>query len=201
VNALVALTVFAAILPAELPDKTFVATLVLSTRFRPWPVWLGAAAAFVVQTVVAVVAGGAVSLLPRQPVEATSAALFAVGAGAVLMSGKEPKEEEREVEEELAEVPRAVSSSRAATISFAVLFIAEWGDLTQLLTAALAAKYHHDIPSVAVGALAALVGVAGLAVVSGRSLLRVVPVEWIRRVAAAVFATLAVITAIEAARA
>jgi putative Ca2+/H+ antiporter (TMEM165/GDT1 family) len=198
VNVVVALTVFAAIFPAELPDKTFVATLVLSTRFPPLPVWLGAAAAFVVQTAVAVAAGGAVSLLPDRPVHAVTAVLFAAGAVAVLITGEDPAEEEQEVAAELGEVT-TVTARRAAITAFLILFVAEWGDLTQLLTAAFAAKYH-DIPAVSAGALAALWGVAGLAVVGGRALLRVVPVVWIRRVAAAVFAALAVATAVEAAR-
>ena len=77
-NVVVALTVFAAIFPSELPDKTFIATLVLSTRFAPLPVWVGAAAAFAVQTAVAIAAGGALSLLPRRPVHAVAALLFVV---------------------------------------------------------------------------------------------------------------------------
>ena len=49
--AVIALT-FAAIFVVELPDKTFVATLVLSTRYRPLLVWIGVGLAFLVQTVV-----------------------------------------------------------------------------------------------------------------------------------------------------
>ncbi len=48
---------FALILPAEIPDKTFIATLVLSTRYRPFVVWLGVGAAFAVQSAIAVGAG------------------------------------------------------------------------------------------------------------------------------------------------
>jgi putative Ca2+/H+ antiporter (TMEM165/GDT1 family) len=200
VRIAVALTVFAAIFPAELPDKTFVATLVLSTRFAPLPVWIGAAAAFLVQTAVAVAAGDAVALLPKQPVHAVTAALFALGALAVLVFQPDPAKEEHEIEEEIANVSARPSAMRAAVTSFVVLFVAEWGDLTQLLTAAFAAKYH-DIAAVGVGALAALWAVAALGVIGGRALLRVVPVVWIRRVAAAIFLTLAVVTAVQAARA
>ena len=198
-SIVVALTVFFAILPAELPDKTFVATLVLSTRFAPVPVWLGAAAAFVVQTAVAVAAGGALSLLPKRPVHAVAAVLFAIGAYVVLRAGDEQKEEEQEVTAELAGMPAAPSFRRAASTSFLILFIAEWGDLSQLLTAAFAANYR-DVVAVAVGAIASLWLVAGLGVVGGRALLRVVPVLWVRRVAAAVFATVAVVTAVETVR-
>lgn len=198
-SVVVALTVFAAIFPAELPDKTFVATLVLSTRFRPLPVWLGAAGAFVIQTAVAVAAGGAVSLLPKQPVHAVTAGLFAVGAVVVLLAGDGVEKEEQEVEAEIAELGGNVSAWRAAGTTFLILFIAEWGDLTQLLTAAFAAKYH-DVTAVAVGAMAALLAVAAIGVMGGRALLRVVPVVWIQRLAAAVFSALAIVTAVEAAR-
>ena len=48
---------FGAIFVVELPDKTFIAALVLSTRYRPLAVWIGVGLAFGVQTVVAVTAG------------------------------------------------------------------------------------------------------------------------------------------------
>jgi putative Ca2+/H+ antiporter (TMEM165/GDT1 family) len=195
----VAATVFVAIFPAELPDKTFVATLVLSTRFPPLGVWIGAAAAFVVQTTVAVAAGGAVALLPHRPVQIVTAVLFAVGAVAVLLSTESPDEEAKEVEAELDEVPARPSWRRAVGTTFAILFVAEWGDLSQILTAAFAAKYDDPVP-VGIGAVLALWIVAALGAVGGRALLRIVPVVWIRRVAAAIFAALAVLTAVDAAR-
>lgn len=61
----VALTSFLAVLPAELPDKTVLACLILSSRYRPWYVFVGAAAAFTAQVALAVAAGGALSLLPH----------------------------------------------------------------------------------------------------------------------------------------
>ena len=197
-SLLVALTVFALIFPSELPDKTFVATLVLSTRYAAWPVFVGVAAAFVVQTTVAVAAGGLVSLLPERPVHAVTAGLFALGAILMLRSGGQAAEEEREVTAELADEPPTTSFRRAALTSFAVLFAAEWGDLSQVLTASFAAKYG-DAPAVFVGALLALWIVAALAIVGGRALLRVVPLEWVRRAAAVAFGVIAVVTALEAA--
>ena len=200
-SLVVALTVFATIFPAELPDKTFVATLVLSTRFSPLPVWVGASAAFVVQSVVAVTAGGLVSLLPKQPVRAVTAALFLLGAIVLLrLQDESPEEEAAEVEGEVGDVPRRASFRRASLTTFGVLFAAEWGDLSQVLTAAFAAKYRDPL-SVGVGATAALVLVAALGVIGGRSLLRVIPVVWIRRVAAGLFLAFAVVTAVDAARA
>src|SRR3954467_13019544 len=101
-SPMIALTVFALIFPAELPDKTFVATLVLSTRYPGWPVFVGVAAAFVVQTVVAAAPGGLFSLLPPRPVHAFTAVRFAIGAVLMLRSKTEAAEEDLEVSPELA---------------------------------------------------------------------------------------------------
>jgi len=199
VSITVALTVFALILPAELPDKTMVATIVLSTRFQPLPVWLGVVLGFAVQTAVAVAAGGAVSLLPSTLVHAVTAALFAVGAVLMLRGGEDITEEEREFEAELADEPRRPTFRRELMTSFLVLFAAEWGDLSQILTANFAAKYGDPI-AVFVGAWTALATVAAVGVAGGRTLVRVVPLVWVRRVAAALFAAMAVVTAVEAAR-
>lgn len=80
------LSTFALIVPAELPDKTFIATLILATRFRHLPVWLGVSAAFFVQTAIAVSLGGLLSLLPRALVAGVAAVIFAAGA-AILFKG------------------------------------------------------------------------------------------------------------------
>jgi putative Ca2+/H+ antiporter (TMEM165/GDT1 family) len=194
----VAATVFALIVPAELPDKTFVATLVLATRFRAVPVVVGAALGFAVQAGIAVGAGSAVSLLPATPVHAVTAAIFALGAVLMLRPTKDPAGEEREVEAEIAAVPAEPSNLRVILTSFLVLFIAEWGDLTQLLTASLSAKYHQPI-AVFTGSWLGLVAVAVLAVTGGKAMLRIIPLQWVRRIAAAAFAAVAVITALEAA--
>jgi putative Ca2+/H+ antiporter (TMEM165/GDT1 family) len=189
----IAVTVFALIFPAELPDKTFIATLVLSTRFAAWPVFVGSMAGFAVQSGIAVAVGGAVSLLPKVWVHGVSAAIFAVGAVLLLRPGDEDEEDA-----DAAKSGPPTSWWRAALTSFLVLFVAEWGDLTQLLTASLAAKYHDPV-SVFLGSWLALIAVAGLAVTGGKALLRVLPLDWVRRVAGVAFAAVAVVTALEAA--
>jgi putative Ca2+/H+ antiporter (TMEM165/GDT1 family) len=187
---------FGLILPAELPDKTLIATLVLATRYRPWPVWIGVSAAFVIQSAVAVTAGGLFAQLPRTPVLAITAALFALGSILLIRQSKEdPEEEADEVERT---PPAEHSARRIATVSFGVLFAAEWGDLSQLLTAGLAARYDDPF-GVFIGSWLALALVAGIAVVAGRGLLRVIPVVLVRRVAGTLFAILAILTALQAA--
>lgn len=196
-NLAVAATVFALIVPAELPDKTFIATLVLATRYRGVPVLIGSAVGLIVQALIAVAVGGAVARLPATPVHAVSAAIFALGAVLMVRSIEDPEAEEREVDRELASTPAAPSAARVALTSFVVLFVAEWGDLTQLLTASLSAKYDDPL-SVFVGSALGLVTVAVVAVAGGKTLLRFLPLQWIRRLAAVGFAGVAAFTALEA---
>ena len=202
------LSTFAVIFPAELPDKTMVATLVLATRFRPLPVWIGVVGAFFVQCLVAVGAGGLLTLLPRRPLLGFTAALFATGSYLLLRGAARATEEEAEEEEEYEkQVARretemadrgARGDVRVVAMSFIVLFAAEWGDLSQILTAGLVVRHGQPL-SVFFGAWLALASVAALAVMTGRTLLKRVPLDTVRRVAGVLFGILAVITATEAA--
>lgn len=193
-----ALTAFIAVAPVELPDKTFVATLVLSTRYRPLAVWVGVVAAFGVQCLVAVLAGTLISQLPRRPVELVAAALFAVGAVILLRGARRGEQSEQEAEQEYADrtaVPR--TGWRAAGASFLVLFTAEWGDLSQLLTAGLVASGKPALP-VFIGSWLALAAVSGTAVLLGRWLMKRIKLSLVRYVGATVCGVLAVITVLSA---
>jgi Ca2+/H+ antiporter, TMEM165/GDT1 family len=193
-SLVVAATAFVLIVPVELPDKTFIATLVLSTRYPPLPVWLGVVAAFGVQCAVAVGAGHLISRLPERPVGLVAAGLFA--AGAVIMFRAARRADDREADQEREYAGRIGGAKRglkAAAASFLVLFAAEWGDLSQLLTAGLVASGRPALP-VFLGSWAALAVVSGLAVLLGRWLLRRVRLSVVRYVAAGVCAVLAVIT-------
>jgi putative Ca2+/H+ antiporter (TMEM165/GDT1 family) len=191
----VAGTAFALIFPVELPDKTFIATLVLATRYRALPVWLGVAGAFLVQCLVAVTAGGLLSLLPETVVVSAAAVLFAIGAFVLWRGAVTADEDEAAEEESLRErTARDLQGWRVAATSFGVLFLAEWGDLSQLLTAGLAARTGDPV-GVFAGSWLALVTVAGLAIVLGRTLLRFVSLGLIRRIGAVICAALAVLAA------
>jgi putative Ca2+/H+ antiporter (TMEM165/GDT1 family) len=188
VSLTVLLTALVVVLAVELPDKTLLATVVLATRYRPLPVLAGVSAAFFVQCLVAVTAGRALTLLPHRVVAAVVAALFLVGALLLLRGGDE---------EEFS--PRDDNGSgwhRAAT-AFGVVFAAEWGDASQLATAALTARYH-DILAVFTGSFVALIAVAALAVKIGNALTRRIPVRLIRRAAGLLFLAFTVIATIEA---
>jgi putative Ca2+/H+ antiporter (TMEM165/GDT1 family) len=191
---------FGAIFVVELPDKTFIATLVLATRYRPLRVWIGVGLAFFVQTLIACTVGGLVTLLPHRLVEVVAGLIFL--AGAILLLREAPKADagEAEAEEEYAAKAASPKAGLAAVgASFVVLFAAEWGDLSQLLTISLVGRYHEPA-SVFLGAWSALLVVSGLAVVAGRFLLRYLKLSTIHYVGAAVCFLLAVVTAVQVVR-
>lgn len=189
------LRAFATVFPAELPDKTMIATIVLVTRYRrPGWVWLGAVAAFSIHVTAAVAAGSALSLLPDTVVQLVVATLFAIGAIVLLRAAREPAEEGDD-----ATVVAGASPRAAVAGSFGLILLAEWGDLTQLATASLAASSGKPFGT-AIGALAALATVAAIAATFGRQLVARFPIQRINYVGAAVFTSLAVWTSIEAIR-
>jgi putative Ca2+/H+ antiporter (TMEM165/GDT1 family) len=170
-------TVFGVTLVAELPDKSLFASLVLGTRYRPAHVWLGVAAAFAVHVSLAVTAGGLLTLAPRFVVDLASAALFLGGAAWMVRSGAA---EEKEPGPDAARIGAPPATLRRVFLtSFVVVFIGEWGDVTQITTATFVAHYHQPL-IIGVAALAALWAVSGLAVFGGSKLLARVPARWIR---------------------
>lgn len=181
-------TVFAVVFVGELPDKTAVAALVLGSRYRPLPVLIGVGAAFLVHVTLAVALGGVVAALPTRPIAVATGVLFAVGA--VLLLRSDPAEAVQAGEENAAAVTGALSDRRVAVAAFGVVLVAELGDLTQILTATLAARYGDPL-SVGLGALLALWSVATLAVLLGRRLLVRVPLRRVQQVAVVVLLVLA----------
>jgi Ca2+/H+ antiporter, TMEM165/GDT1 family len=193
VDPVAVVVTFGTIFLVELPDKTFLATLVLATKYRPILVWIGVSLAFLVQTTVAVLLGHAVSFLPEEVVQAAAGVMFLVGAVILIREGRSHQEaaaNDEEIE------TKAVHGWRAILASFLVLFAAEWGDLSQLLTISLVAKYEEPV-AVFIGALGALLLVSGLAVAAGRQLQRFVKLHVLHYIGAGVCLLLAAITAYE----
>lgn len=185
---------FAAIFVVELPDKTFLATLVLSTRYRPVLVWIGVSLAFAIQTILAVAVGRVATLLPRDLIHVVAALLFLAGAVILFRAGRSHAEPDDG--EEFAEKARPAHGLKQVFASFMVLFAAEWGDLSQLLTISLVARYKDPV-SVFIGSLGALLVVSGLAVVLGRQLMRFVKLHILHFLGAAVCLVLGVVTLVE----
>ena len=187
------LGIFALMFLLELPDKTMIAMIVMSTRARPSSIVLGASAAFIVQTAIAVSAGGLISLLPVHVKDAIVAVLFLGGAGYLLFVKERSVSEEGE---------RAAMSEYASTrlremlTAFGVIFIGEFGDLTQIQAVNFSAKTHQPF-EVFFAATAALVCVTFVAAYGGQLLQRVVPIAKIRVVGGLVFLGLGVYTIVQ----
>jgi putative Ca2+/H+ antiporter (TMEM165/GDT1 family) len=176
-------SIFAVIFVAELPDKTALASLVLATRHRALPVLLGAAAALAIQSLVAVIAGSLLSLLPPRAVHIGSGVLFLVSA--VLMWRKNDEEPEAGKD------GGQLGFARAFTMSFMVVFVAEWGDLTQIATAGFAARYKQPV-LVFCAATAALWAVAAVAVIAGNRAGHLLNPKLTQKIAAVLFALVGV---------
>ncbi|MDU0253677.1 TMEM165/GDT1 family protein [Streptomyces sp. PU10] len=167
--------VFGVVFLAELPDKTALAGLVLGTRYRASYVFAGVAAAFLLHVVLAVAAGSVLTLLPQQLVHAITGVLFLGGAAVLLMKKDDEDEEIRKPEDQ--------SFWKVAGAGFMLILVAEFGDLTQIMTANLAARYDDPL-SVGLGAVLALWAVAGLGIVGGKGLMKRVPLGLITKIAA-----------------
>lgn len=175
--------VFGVVFLAELPDKTALAGLVLGTRYRASYVFAGIAAAFALHVTLAVAAGSVLTLLPQQIVHALTGVLFLGGAAVLLLKKDEDDEEVRR--------PQDQSFWKVAGAGFMLILVAEFGDLTQIMTANLAARYDDPL-SVGLGAVLALWAVAGLGVVGGKALMKRVPLTLITRIAALLMVLLGV---------
>ena len=177
-------TVYGIVFVAELPDKTALAALVLATRHRALPVFLGSAAALAVQSLVAVAAGQLLTLLPARPVHIVAGIVFLVSAVVMWLRHEEAAEPGLDD-------AKAKGFWGSTWTVFAIVFIAEWGDLTQLATGALAARYAAPV-AVFVGATAALWSVAAIAAFVGNRAGKLLSGSVVQRVAAVLFALIGV---------
>ncbi|MFF2810279.1 TMEM165/GDT1 family protein [Streptomyces sp. NPDC058000] len=188
-DPLAIVTAFGLIFLAELPDKTMFASLAMGTRMRPLYVWFGTSTAFIVHVAIAVGAGSLIGLLPTVAVKLVSAALFAFGAFVLLRSGGDDDDDE-------AGTKTVTGFWPVYTTAFMAVFISEWGDLTQITTANLAAA-NGWLPT-AIGSAAALMSVSALALLVGRFIAKRVPLKTVQRVGGVCMAALAIWTLVEA---
>ena len=168
---------------AELPDKTAMATLVMAAQGPALPIFIGASAAFVIQSLVAVLCGSYIGRLSGGVVNLGVGLLFLLFAYLALRKSLQPPSKG-------GSHAFQISSRRgfwmAIGSSFLVIFIAEWGDLTQLATAALAAKSSNPI-TIFCAATLALWSVTALTIVLGRYLQKFIQQKQLQQIAAAVF--------------
>ena len=201
---------FALVIPAELPDKTFISGVVLSSRYSAFPVWIGAASGLIVQAGIAVLAGRLLALLPHRIVESIVAALFFAGA-AYLLAIKEKmaigegeaiatKEERAMSNPEVKSVAKRLLSSQARVVltTFVIITVAEFGDLTQVLIANLSARYKDPL-SVFIGASVGFIVISGLGAALGQTITRVVPLGLVRKISGLALLALGILSTVNAA--
>jgi Ca2+/H+ antiporter, TMEM165/GDT1 family len=192
-------TAFALTFLAELPDKSMFAALVLGTRYRAIWVWAGSAAAFAVQMAIAVTVGQLLALLPHPVVNGVVAGIFVAAAAYLWWSSLRGSDQDASGADEARERAARGDGSflRVAATAFVVVFLAEWGDITQFTAANLAARYNPAL--VFAGATLGVWAVSAIAVTVGATSLSVVPVTWVRRITAVIMLGLGVYTAVIAA--
>jgi putative Ca2+/H+ antiporter (TMEM165/GDT1 family) len=156
--------------------------LVLATRHRATPVFLGAALALTIQSLIAVAAGRLFALLPVTVVHVGAGVLFLVSAFVMWR-----RKDEEQVDTKDGDQPRQVGFLKALWLVFGVVFIAEWGDLTQIATAGFAARYRAPV-TVFCAATLALWAVTALAVFVGNRAGKLLDPRLTQKIAAVLFA-------------
>lgn len=184
------LGIFALMFVLELPDKTFVATVIMSARARPMMIVLGSSFALVIQMGLAVGAGSLLTFFPVHWKDLMVGLLF-LGGAAYLLFVPESREEEKG--EDAASIERVGTRWKEITTAFVVIFIGEFGDLTQIQAANFEAKLHQPL-EVFIASSSALICVSFLGAFGGKALQRLVPLKRIRLGGGLIFAGLGVWT-------
>jgi putative Ca2+/H+ antiporter (TMEM165/GDT1 family) len=175
---------FSLIFIAELPDKTAFATLLMATRGKPLAIFLGVAGAFVIQSIIAVGFGSLIGTLPERWVHLGAGIMF---IGFAVHTWFHHEEEEADTEIETPTISGRTKFLKAAWKAFVVIFIAEWGDLTQLATASVAAHYHESLLTVFLAATLALWSVTALAVFVGHRVKHAIHPAILKKIGTLVF--------------
>lgn len=189
------------IIISELGDKTFIISAIMSMKNSRSLVFIASATALVLMTILSVVLGIAVTIVPKMYTHYCSIVLFLCFGVKMLqeaynMSDEEADSEFDEVKRSLeegetaskkesmsnavenpgADEPIQESATKRCSSSksmiplvikvFTMIFVAEWGDRSQISTVVLAAR--NDAIGVLAGSLAGHLLCTGLAVIGGR---------------------------------
>lgn len=172
---------YLAIALAELPDKTMLATLMLSTKYKNrLAVWCGVTFGYATHVIIAVSFGAVLTAFPRRPLHMLVGVLFITGG--ILTFRKHEDIEKSDSNRR----PESLRPSRIIWIAASVILIAEFADLTQLATAGLAVRFDDPV-SVAIGAILALSTVSGIGVLAGSWIQQHVPLGIIQKIAGTMF--------------
>lgn len=180
-------TVYLVIALAEIGDKSQLVCMTLAARHRPLPIALGAITAFCLLNLLAVLFGAAIAAwLPAWLISAVVAVLFAAFGIQSL----------RHVEDEDEAMVAEKSSQNIFGSTFLLIFMAEFGDKTQIAIAGLSSTVSPT--AVWGGATLALATTSILGVWAGTRLLQWLPARWIHRASGMVFLVMAALASVHA---
>lgn len=180
----VPLSTFTLIALAEIGDKSQLVCMTLAARHRHWPVILGATVAFLILNTLAVLFGaGVAAWMPERLTAGVVSVLF--GAFAIHIFLNQGDGESEDVVER--------SGHGIFLTTLLLIFVAEFGDKTQIAVAGLASSMNPLL--VWIGATAALVTISALGVWAGRTILQRIPLLWLHRISGGLFLLFAMIAA------
>jgi len=161
---------FIAVLLAEIGDKTQIMTLALAARNRTiLPVFVGSVLGEVSANSIGVVIGTFLGIaIPLDIVSLIAGAVFIIFG--ILNIVKKEEEEEK--------VPQAKTKSMLLS-AFYLIFLAEMGDKTQILTLGLSAQYQNPI-TVLIGLSLAFMTISSVGALLGERASKILPMKWIK---------------------
>jgi len=182
------LSAFGLIFIAELGDKTQLAVITQTCKFRsPWAVFLGGSLALAAVTALGVAGGSLLgAVIPTEVIRYLAAAAFGVMGLLIWREAAKTAAGDTGEAEPACEETRPHWDWRAFGATFSLLFLAELGDKTQLAVLGLASKRPSPW-SVFVGGSLALTAVTALGVVGGQQLSRWISQQRLLQLSAVAF--------------
>jgi Ca2+/H+ antiporter, TMEM165/GDT1 family len=192
---------------SELGDKTFFIAVILAMRHSRRLVFIGVTAALAAMTILSVIFGQLVSLLPKVSIHYAEIALFiAFGIKLLCDASKMPayicdseivEEAEAAVKKADLQLPKQKNSWSIILEAFVLTFMAEWGDRTQIATIALAAG--NNPIGVTVGAILGHAICAAIAVIGGKMIAGRISERQLTFIGGCLFLIFGVVAAVEGA--
>jgi putative Ca2+/H+ antiporter (TMEM165/GDT1 family) len=189
------LSAFGLVFIAELGDKTQLAVMTQTCKFRrPWPVFLGGSLALTAVTALGAVGGRMLgAFIPAEVIRLVAAVAFVVMGLLIWREAAKAQAAECAVDVECVDdAGRAAKLNwQAFGATFTLLFFAELGDKTQLAVLGLSSKQSAWL--VFAGGALALTVVTALGVIGGQQLTRLIPEKLLLKISAAAFVVMGVL--------
>ncbi|MEH2446173.1 MAG: TMEM165/GDT1 family protein [Nostoc sp.] len=192
---------------SELGDKTFFIAVILAMHHSRRLVFTGVTAALAVMTILSVLFGQVVSLLPKNYIHYAEIALFiafgikllydASKMSAAACDTEVVQEAEAAVKKADLQLPKQKTSLGIVIEAFVLTFMAEWGDRTQIATIALAAG--NNPIGVTIGAIFGHAICAAIAVIGGKMIAGRISERQLTLIGGCLFLVFGVVAAIEGA--